>query len=71
MGLLWFRFTAAPVPLIQKEATTAHLACANLCWKVDTQPRKLQTGTYDSDIMEADMVSVLYIKEPNSFKRCL
>ena len=39
MGLRWFRFTAPASALIQscKEATSAHLACANLCWKVDTQ----------------------------------
>ena len=28
-------------------------------------------GTGDSDRMEADMVSLLYISEPNSFRWCL
>ena len=32
---------------------------------------KYKQGTYDSDRMEADIISLLYIPEPNKFQKML
>ena len=61
MGLRWFRFTALTA-LIQscKEATSAHLACANLCWKVDTL-HKTERKVSVSDLLIEHSVNFIRI----------